>query len=86
MGILIEGDPRPQSGRLYTIGEIAQASGIKTATLTRRRKILGIAASPRGYTYEQAKQMILKPVAVKRRPDAERVNRLKKQLQNDGLL
>ena len=85
MGALIEGDPR-QQGRLYTMGEIAQASGIKPATLQRRRQHLGIPPAAKGYTYEQARQMITKPVRVVRKPDPDRVSRLRAALRNDGLV
>lgn len=83
MGVLIEGDPRRNDGRLYTMGEISKATGIKVQTLQRRRLVAGIPASG-AYPYSVALQLI-KPVKRKKAmPD--NVDRLKKRLKDDGMI
>ena len=83
MGALIEGDPRRKDGRLYTMGEISRATGIKTATLQARRKRMGI--PPTGaYPYNVVRQLI-RPV-MRKEPREGNVDRLKKQLKEDGML
>ncbi len=81
MGALIEGDPRRQ--KTYTIAEISAATGIKRNTLHSRRKMRGIPPS-REYTYDQVKQ-IVKPT-YRHQVIAGNVDRLKKQLKEDGML
>lgn len=71
-------------GRLYLISEIAAASGISAQELQKRRQALRIPAGKGGYTYEEARRMILhRPT--RRKKDPTRVNRLRVQLQNDGI-
>lgn len=83
MGALILGDPREK--RRYSIAEISQATGIKAATLQRRRAKLGIPADGVGYSYEQILQIIKKPT-MKKVPSAEAVARLRAQLKTDGMI
>lgn len=83
MGALILGDPREK--RRYSMAEIIQVTGIKAATLHRRRSVLGIPADGTGYTYEQVLQIIRKP-AMKKRPNADNVARLRQLLKNDGMI
>lgn len=83
MGVLIKGDPRQE--RLYTMKEISQASGIKVPTLQRRRMAMGMPASEGGYTYEQALQLIRRPL-LRKQTKPENVARLRRQLEKDGML
>ena len=82
MGALIEGDPRRE--RTYTIAEVSAATGIRRNTLHSRRNMLGIPAT-RVYTYDQVKQMVKSP-ARRNKVIAGNVDRLKKQLKEDGML
>lgn len=84
MGALIEGDPRGR-GRLYSIKEISLATGIKPATLQRRRTVAGIPASRVGYPIDIVKQLVKRPVK-KCVTKKENVAALKAQLQRDGML
>ena len=82
MGVLIEGDPR-KGGKRYTIAEISRATGIKCSTLHARRNAYKIPTS-REYTYDQVKQIIKAPC--RHQVIAGNVDRLKKQLKEDGML
>lgn len=84
MGVLIEGDPRRKKDRLYTMGEISEATGIKKATLHQRRKSLGIPASG-AYPYAVVLQLIRRPV-LRKAGSPDNVNRLRKQLQDNGMI
>lgn len=84
MGALIEGDPRGRQ-RLYSIKEISLATGIKPATLQRRRTVAGIPASRVGYPIDVVKQLVKRPVK-KCVTKKENVAALKAQLQRDGML
>ena len=84
MGILIEGKPNKEE-RLYSLGEISLASGIKPATLQRRRRVLGIPTNLGGYTYAQVIQMVKSPVR-RKKISSTNIDRLKSQLNRDGFL
>lgn len=81
---MIEGDPRGRQ-RLYSIKEISLATGIKPATLQRRRTVAGIPASRVGYPIDVVKQLVKRPVK-KCVTKKENVAALKAQLQRDGML
>lgn len=65
--------------------EISKASGIKVATLQRRRAVLGIPASGGGYTYAQALELIRKPV-LRKVTNTDNVELLRRELKKDGML
>lgn len=56
------GEPEPPGEKTWSIGEIADATGIKVATLKRRRAVLGIPVSACGYTWDEVKRIIADPV------------------------
>ena len=69
----------------YTMKEISVASGINRQTLASRRKRMGMEApkNGEGYTLEQAKALIKRPM--RGRPfSQQKANRLRQRLQNDG--
>lgn len=70
---------------VYTLAEIAMATGINQGTLASRRKRLGIQADRGGYTLEQAKQLVKKPPR-KRKANPRTAERLRAKLKNDGYL
>lgn len=80
MGALVRGKPEEQK---WTMGEISEVSGIKQSTLQHRRRLLGIPSKQGGYTYEQAKALMRKPIDV-RKPSRSRMDRLRQQLRDDG--
>lgn len=82
MGALIEGDPRRE--KTYTIAEISAATGIKRNTLHSRRQQLKIQAKGT-YTYAEIKQLLKKPMR-RNFTIASNVDRLKRQLKEDGML
>lgn len=70
--------------KLYTMKEISMASGIDTKILQFRRRRRKIPAGKGGYTLEEAKQMIKRPVF---RPASEKnAKELRARLLNDGAL
>ena len=83
MGVLIEGDPR-KGGKLYTMAEVAKATGIAKNTLHSRRKYAGIPASGM-YPYAVIKQLV-KPVNQRNRPRQGAIDELRAQLRKDGML
>lgn len=71
----------------YTMGEISIASGISVNTLYKRAEKLGIKVDEdkRGYTLEQAKLLVKRPV--RRKNSSPRVaEALRCRLKNDGYL
>ena len=84
MGVLIEGDPRRE--RTYTIAEVSAATGIRRNTLHTRRALLKIPASGT-YTYDQIKRIVnVKHPGRRVKTLQSNVDRLKKQLKEDGML
>lgn len=87
MGALIKGDPRGET--LYTIREIAQATGMKEDMLHSRRRSWGIPNAREqhraGYTYEEVQQMIQKPRNRQNREYSKaRAAELARRLKTDG--
>lgn len=87
MGALIEGDPRGET--LYTIREIAQATGMSENKLHSRRRSWGIpnarAQHRNGYTYEEVQRMIQKPRNRENREYSKaRAAALARRLKTDG--
>ena len=82
MGTLLEGDPRRE--KTYTIAEVSAATGIRRNTLHTRRALLKIPASGT-YTYDQIKRIVKHP-GRRVKTLQSNVDRLKKQLKEDGML
>ena len=70
---------------LYTIAEIAMATGKKKGTLNSRRRRLNISSNSMGYTLQEVKAIIKKP-AQKRRASKQQAAKLRAQLLNDGAI
>lgn len=70
--------------KLYTIKEIALATGINSKTLHSRRKERGIAANRGGYTLDEIKRIIKRPT--RRKPSTQNARELRAKLLNDGAL
>ena len=64
----------------YTTAEIMRAAGTARENVERWRRQCGIAASPTGYTLEEAYRIIMCRKAIKLRPSAENVKRLVRRL------
>jgi len=76
------GDPRKE--KHYTLGEIAEALGVKTYTVSARRRKGGIPAQP---DYSYAEVMELARVSRRgKRPRQEAVKELWGRLKNDGFI
>lgn len=75
-------DPRIE--QRYTIKEISLASGIKVGTLKSRATRLAIKPDKNGYTLQDAKALIKKPVMKKY--SLRKVDALKMMLKNDGCI
>jgi hypothetical protein len=69
---------------LYTIAEIAMATGKKRDTLNSRRRRLNIPPNHSGYTLQEVKAMI-KPAQI-RRASKQKAAKLRAQLLNDGAI
>ena len=77
------GDPRKE--KRYTLGEIAEALGLKATTVSARQKSRGIPVQP-DYSYADAMRLARKTKGGGSRPRREAVNELKGRLKNDGYL
>ena len=72
---------------LYTMKEIAEATGIKVSTLTGRRRRLGIQSNKGGYTLAEVKKIIKRPPnAGNHKFSQRRADHLRRQLQTDGAI
>ena len=76
---------RPENEPLYTIKEIEIASGIKANTLRGRRKAQGIEGNRRGYTLDEVKKMVKRPV-IKRGHSMRKAEALRQMMKNDGAI
>ena len=69
---------------LYTIKEIALATGMNTKTLHSRRRARNIPANRGGYTLSEVKQIIKRPT--RRKATNQNARELRARLLNDGAL
>ena len=70
----------------YTMKEIEMATGVKSTTLSARRKARGIEVNTDGYTLQEVKTMIKKRRGGGRRLNPKKADELKQRLLNDGAL
>ena len=70
----------------YTMKEIEMATGIKSSTLSARRKLRGIEPNKDGYTLREVKTIIKRRRGGGRRCNPRKAEELKKQLLTDGAL
>ena len=69
----------------FTIKEISVATGIKAATLSSRKKRLGLEPSGGGYTLAEVKQIVKRP-PIPRAFNQKKADALRQMLKNDGAL
>ena len=77
----------PETELLYSVKEIAAATGLKEHQVHTRRKALEMTSCRQGYTYEQVRKIMLyKPTTAGMRPRPAMIDKLKEKLKTDGLI